>query len=46
VTLDASPKSGTPGVIASFTFGPVAERVDALPASERRRAAAEILKAG
>ena len=25
VTLDASPASGTPGVIASFTFGPVAE---------------------
>src|SRR5439155_21658104 len=27
VTIDASPSSGTPGVIASFTFGPVAERV-------------------
>jgi monoamine oxidase len=37
VTLDASPVSGTPGVIASFTFGPVAERVDALDAGERRR---------
>lgn len=36
VTLDASPMSGTPGVIASFTFGAVAERVDALDASERR----------
>ena len=38
VTLDASPASGTPGVIASFTFGPVAERVDALDPAERRRA--------
>ncbi len=37
VTLDASPMSGTPGVIASFTFGAVAQRVDALPAAERRR---------
>lgn len=45
VTLDASPKSGTPGVIASFTFGPVAERVDALPAAERRRAVLDALTA-
>ncbi len=37
VTIDATPAAGTPGVIASFTFGPVAERVDALDASERRR---------
>ena len=37
VTLDASPAAGKPGVIASFTFGPIAERVDALDASERRR---------
>jgi len=37
VTLDGSPMSGTPGVIASFTFGPVAERVDALPVGERRQ---------
>jgi len=37
VTLDASPAAGTPGVIASFTFGPIAERVDALDAGERRR---------
>ena len=36
VTIDATPAAGTPGVIASFTFGPVAERVDALDASERR----------
>jgi monoamine oxidase len=37
VTIDATPAAGRPGVIASFTFGPVAERVDALDASERRR---------
>jgi monoamine oxidase len=37
VTIDASPAAGTPGVLASFTFGPVAERVDALDAAERRR---------
>jgi monoamine oxidase len=37
VTLDASPAAGKPGVIASFTFGPIAERVDALDAGERRR---------
>ena len=39
VTLDASSASGTPGVIASFTFGPVAERLDALdpPAEPRVR---------
>jgi monoamine oxidase len=43
VTLDASPMSGTPGVIASFTFGPVAQRVDALPAAERRRAVLDAL---
>ncbi len=37
VTLDASPAAGKPGVMASFTFGPIAERVDALDAGERRR---------
>jgi monoamine oxidase len=37
VTLDASPASGSPGVIGVFTFGPVAERVDALDPAERRR---------
>jgi monoamine oxidase len=37
VTIDASPAAGTPGVLASFTFGPVAERSDALDAAERRR---------
>ncbi len=37
VTIDASPAAGTPGVIASFTFGPVAERFDAMDGDERRR---------
>ena len=32
VTLDASPSSGSPGVIAAFTFGPVAQRLAALDA--------------
>jgi monoamine oxidase len=45
VTLDASPVSGRPGVIASFTFGPVAERLDALDPSERRRAVLDALTA-
>ena len=45
VTIDASPASGTPGVIASFTFGPVAERLDALDPAERRRAVLDALTA-
>jgi monoamine oxidase len=43
VTIDASPASGTPGVIASFTFGPVARRVAALDPAERRRAVLDAL---
>jgi monoamine oxidase len=43
VTLDASPSCGTPGVIASFTFGPVAERFDALDAATRRKAVLDAL---
>ncbi|MEY2462898.1 MAG: monoamine oxidase [Acidimicrobiaceae bacterium] len=43
VTLDASPVAGNPGVIASFTFGHVAERVDALEAGERRRMVVDLL---
>ena len=38
VTIDASPEQGTPGVLASFTFGAVATRVDALDPAERRAA--------
>jgi monoamine oxidase len=45
VTLDASPVSGLPGVIASFTFGPVAQRVDALEDAERRRVVLDALTA-
>jgi len=45
VTLDASAASGQPGVMASFTFGPVAERVGALDAGERRVAVLEALAA-
>jgi monoamine oxidase len=43
VTLDATPASGSPGVVASFTFGRVAERVDALDHSERRQAVLDAL---
>jgi monoamine oxidase len=43
VTLDASPASGTPGVIASFAFGPVATRFDALEPAERRHAVIDAL---
>jgi monoamine oxidase len=38
VTLDASPSSGRPGVLASFAFGPVAKRFDALDEDVRRKA--------
>jgi monoamine oxidase len=37
VTLDATPAAGSPGVIASFTFGPIADHMDALDPAERRR---------
>jgi monoamine oxidase len=45
VTLDATPASGSPGVIASFSFGAVAERVGALDPAERRRAVLDTLAA-
>ncbi len=45
VTLDASPSTGSPGVIASFTFGPVAERVGAMADDERRKAVIDALAA-
>jgi monoamine oxidase len=45
VTLDATPASGSPGVIASFTFGAVAEQMDALNADERRQAVIAALTA-
>ena len=43
VTLDATPAAGRPGVIASFTFGRVAERFDALDETQRRRAVVDAL---
>jgi monoamine oxidase len=45
VTLDASPVAGKPGVLASFTFGSVAERAARLDEGERRRAVLEALTA-
>jgi monoamine oxidase len=43
VTIDAGSSSGRPGVLASFTFGPVARRMDALDAPERRKAVLDAL---
>jgi monoamine oxidase len=43
VTLDATPASGSPGVLASFTFGRVAERLAALDPAERRQAVLDAL---
>ena len=43
VTIDASPRTGAPGVLASFTFGPVAERLDALTPDVRRAAVLDAL---
>lgn len=45
VTLDASPSTGAYGVLASFTFGPVAKRVDSLDPSVRRKAVLDELTA-
>jgi monoamine oxidase len=45
VTIDATPPSGSPGVLASFTFGAVAERVQALDPDARRRAVLDALAA-
>lgn len=43
VTIDASPLSGAPGVLASFTFGEVATRCDGLQGAERKRLVLEEL---
>jgi monoamine oxidase len=43
VTIDASPASGTPGVLASFAFGSVAANLDLLDPAERRRYVLEAL---
>jgi len=45
VTLDAGPSSGSPGVIATFTFGPVAQRLASLDADSRRKAVLDALAA-
>jgi monoamine oxidase len=45
VTLDASPATGSPGVLACFTFSAVAERYDALDDAERRRLLLDALTA-
>jgi monoamine oxidase len=45
VTIDASPVDGSFGVLGSFTFSQVAEKVDALPADERRQLVLEALTA-
>ena len=38
VTIDQSPRSGSPGVITSFAIGPKALQLAGLPAEERREA--------
>jgi monoamine oxidase len=43
VTIDASPASGRPGVLASFTLGRVAAQTAALEPGERRRAVLDAL---
>ncbi len=43
VTIDASPASGSPGVIAAFTFGATAQRLQSLDASARRAAVLDAL---
>lgn len=45
VTLDAGPASGSPGVIAGFTFGPVAQRLESFDPSVRRKAVLDALAA-
>lgn len=45
VTIDATPSSGAPGVLASFTFAPVAEHLAALHPVERRTAVIDALTA-
>ena len=43
VTIDASPSSGAPGILACFTFGAVAERFDAMGVEERRRVVLDVV---
>jgi monoamine oxidase len=43
VTIDASPADGSIGVLASFTFGPVAERLATMDADVRKKAVLDAL---
>jgi len=43
VTIDASPSDGAYGVLASFTFGSVAQRVATMSVSERRQSVLDAL---
>jgi len=43
VTIDASPSRPSHGVLASFTFGRVAQRLDAMSAGARRAAVLDVL---
>lgn len=43
-TLDASPQSGRPGILACFAFGPPARSLARLPADERRRIVLDALR--
>lgn len=43
VTIDASPSDASRGVLASFTFGPVAQLADGLGPAERKRALLEVI---
>jgi monoamine oxidase len=45
VTIDASPADGSRGVLASFTFGAVAEQWDGLDPADRRAAVLDALTA-
>ena len=45
VTIDASPADGSRGVLASFTFGPVARHFDSMSEAERRGAVLTALDA-
>lgn len=45
VTLDGSPSSGAPGVLACFSFGRVARHLDSLDEAERRRAVLDSIRA-
>ncbi|HEY7044470.1 MAG TPA: NAD(P)/FAD-dependent oxidoreductase [Nocardioidaceae bacterium] len=38
ITIDQCPRSGSPGVLSSYAFGPPALRIGALPPAERRAA--------